>query len=128
MATFGSNLNCPALPRNKKNRIEFFFHLFHIFWKFVIFFGTPMVQKENPRTFFLSKKSKNVYINCFYRNLKFLRLKKWIKGNSQNCNKKITNFQKYWKKNTIQESCTKKVQFFTRSRKSHFFLTHTVFF
>ena len=35
--------------------------------------------------------------------------------------KKLQIFQKYFK-NTLQESCTKKVQFCTRRRKSHFFL------
>ena len=42
-----------------------------------------------------------------------------------NMSKKITNFQKKIK-NTLQESCTKKNHFFTRRRKSHFFLTHPV--
>ena len=36
-----------------------------------------MAPKKNPQTFFLSKlkvqKSKNVYINFFYRNLKFYK-------------------------------------------------------
>ena len=39
--------------------------------------------------------------------------------------KRFANFQKYWKY-IIQESFTKKAQFCTRRRKSHFFLTHPV--
>ena len=57
-------------------------------------FGTPMAQKKIRKPFLLSKskvqKSKNVYINYFYRNLKFF--KDCITENSQNCNKKIRNF------------------------------------
>jgi len=40
--------------------------------------------------------------------------------------KKLHIFKKYWK-DTIQESCLKKVQFCTRRRKSHFFHAHLPF-
>ena len=61
---------------------------FNIFWKFVNFFGNPMAQKKIREPFFLSKskvqKSKNVYINYFYRNLKFC--KDWITESQKNRN------------------------------------------
>jgi len=63
---------------------------FQYFWNFEIFFGIPMAQK-NPRTFYFSKskvqKSKNVYINYFYQNLRFY--KDWITES-----KKIRNIVK----------------------------------
>ena len=82
------NCLCKCMVSQKKKRdlrrllqnITFFWQLccmvfFQYFLKIFIFFGTPMVRKKNPRIFFLSKskvqKSKNVYIKCFNRNLKF---------------------------------------------------------
>jgi len=54
--------------------------VFSIFFEHFYFFWYSNGLKENPLTFFLSKskvqESKNVYINYFYRNLKFF--KDWI--------------------------------------------------
>ena len=51
--------------------------VFIYFLKICNFFGTPMAQKKICEPFFLSKskvqKSKNVYINYFYRNKKIFK-------------------------------------------------------
>ncbi len=58
----------------------------------------------------------------------FLNFWFWKKNNFADFfwyQKNLQIFKKYWT-DTIQESCTKKVQFCTRRRKSHFFFTHSV--
>ena len=63
-----------------------------------------------------------LFLLFYFSELLILREKK-IRGFSfgpLEYQKKLQIFKKYWK-NTIQESCTKKVQFCTRRRKSHFF-------
>ena len=71
---------------------------FVIFWKFVIlFFGTPVAQKKIREPFFSlkiksSEKQKCVYKLFLSKSKIFQRLNQRITENSQNCNKKISNF------------------------------------
>ena len=65
----------------------------------------------------------NLYSHFCFSELLILREKKvcWFTfGPLWSTKQKLQIFKKYFK-NTIQESCTKKVQFCTRRRKSHFF-------
>jgi len=59
-----------------------FVAFFQYILKFFIFFGIPMAQKKIREPFFLSKskvqKSKSLYINYFYQNLKFIKIESQI--------------------------------------------------
>jgi len=77
---------------------------FFKFWKFVNFFGTSNGQKKIREPFSFSKskvqKSKNVYINSVYRNLKIV--KDWIKESQKirkifNLNSLVPFFLVYFK-------------------------------